>query len=159
MHVFTVGSDPSRTRPELDPNPYNIALIYDDLEVGKRGKEICDRLLRVDPSESHNRIRVWSRPLINTHAGYRVAVDLAKEVSVVVLALRSSTPLSEGFKSWLTECLTQDTHSISLVVASFDVSSDQPHAAAPQLAWLEELTLKSNVTLIAHLPNREQTAR
>lgn len=159
MHVFTVVSDPSRSRPESDPNPYNIALIYDDLEVGKRGKEICDRLLRVDPSESHNRIRVWSRPLINTNAGYRVAIDLAKEVRAIVLALRSSTPLSEGFKNWLSECLTQDTHSISLVVASFDVSSDQPHAAASQLAWLEELTLKSKVTLIAHLPNREQPTR
>ena len=131
----------------------SIALIYQDLGVGKRGKEICDRLLQSSASGS---LHVWSLKLIENQITHGEACESLRTADVVVMALRSEATWTLDFETWLLDSLTARQQKPGLMIAAFDESEMDPHEAKAKHAHLESLALKTGLDFIAHLPRPER---
>lgn len=131
------------------PSTLSVVLIYQDVGIGKRGKEICDRLVE---STTSGALQVWSMKLIENQITHTEAAGALRMADVVVLALRSECEWTLEFETWLLDSLTERAQRPGLMIAAFDESETTPHEAAKKHAQLESLALKTGLDFLAHLP-------
>ena len=155
----------SKASAHLDPSGLitrsftRMAVVYDHIQSGLRGKEICDRISLSGFAPGNADVGIWKITLLENKTGLTLVHNALRSARILVLSLDAESAVNPRIRKLLEEWLKTPVSGQRLVVVSFNPSLELPHPGRDLKEWIAESCLKEGVDVVAHLPRLDQMVR
>jgi hypothetical protein len=95
------NSDTNFQTHEDQPQTLEIMIVYDDVDAGKRAKELCDRIVRSLGPEMKLSLGAWKASMFGFPEINRVDTNAATQAVAMIFALAGCKELCPELKAWI----------------------------------------------------------
>jgi hypothetical protein len=101
-----------------------VALVYEDVEMGRQGKQVFDLIAREVGGQSAARLTVWRFDFLRSAELTGAVNRQAEEADVIIVAPRNPATLPAHVQAWLERWPLRRKQGTGALVALFDPSVD-----------------------------------
>jgi len=141
LHLPPLAPSAIEVRPH-----FNVVMIYEDFECGKRAMRIYDYLVANLGSEFTFDHQMWKFDVLKLPKLREMAVSDAAAADIILVSTRQGEELPTPVKTWVDSWLPMGCEAIALV-ALFD---GEPERAGGAFQYLSAVACKAGIQFFAH---------
>jgi len=111
---------------DLEGNPLNVVIAYEDLETGKRAMKIYDYMVEHLGAHCLFTNQMWKFDVLAVPKLREIAAKDAAAAEIIIISAHEGRQLSTEFKAWVEQWLSYKTQASALVGLFGSESVDNP---------------------------------
>ena len=133
------------------PIRVQVLTVYDNVEAGKRAKELCDRIQQFLGSEYELNLHLWNAAFLRIGMFARAAMEAAEWPTLLIIAVDGNKSLPPFFKRWINQCIRKPHPAVGVAIAQIygvlrtKLELTSPHKELKQIASNARVAFLSEV--------------
>lgn len=94
-----------------------VLAVYDNLDAGKKAKELCDRIQQFLGSDYELNLHPWNTAFLRIDLFARAAMDTVEWPTLLIIAVDGNKSLPPFFKRWIDQCIRKPYPAVAVTIA------------------------------------------
>jgi hypothetical protein len=126
-----------------------VLVVYDNVEAGKKGKELCDRVQRFLGKEYRLNLRLWNMIALQTASSAQAATETVEWPAVLIVVVNGDKPLPHFFKDWVRQNTRKPPFAIGALVVQLNGIDRAKQESAHAYLDLKQIAREAGIAFLS----------